>query len=221
MENNSRLGQLFQRVSDKIQDQPSYQQLKAKWDELDPKSRTVLKVLVLGGGSLALVLFLGNSIMAVQDQKQEIEDRLALIQKIQSSQEELRKLREMTAGISGGDGSPWSGYLESLAVSAGIAGGTLAVGPEQVATPPKEAKKPAAGAKDKDAAPVADTAPVETLVEVVAKKINVRQLVKFVYAVENGNRTAKVRQMRVNTDPEENGYMDVTLEVSGFTIGAR
>ncbi len=53
MENKSFLSRWFSSVGEKLADQTWYQQLKAKWDETDPQSRTYIQatfaILLLAG----------------------------------------------------------------------------------------------------------------------------------------------------------------------------
>ncbi len=203
MENESKLAQLWRPISDKIQDQVWFQQGKAKWDELDAKTRMSIKYGSLGFVTIGLAVLVVNSALSVSRQKKELNDKMALIQKIQAAQDEMRKLKEVTSLASGGNNpGPWIGYFEAQATSAGIDPTTLTVSPE----------KPVSGAKKEE------SRHSETIVEVVAKKINVRHLVGFVYNIENGGRTAKVRRLQVDTQPDESGYLDVTVVVSAFTL---
>ena len=206
MESESRLKNMRNSISDKLQDQVWFQQTKAKWDELDQKTRVTIKYATMGTSVLLLLLLLFSSISSVQTKKQELEEKLALVHKIQNSQDELRKLKEITSGASAGDPSQtWSAYFESQAMQAGMDPATLKVSDEKVvaATPSKDSKS---------------EKPKESLMDVAIKKINLRQLVNFVYNLENGARPAKVRNLTVETQPDESGYLDVTVAVSAFTF---
>lgn len=200
---------MWQAISDKLQDQVWYQQGKAKWDELDANTRTAIKYGSLGltiVGTLALVTV---SALSVHGKKTDLDEKLALVQKIQSAQDELRKLKEVTssAGVSAAD-EPWQGYFELQASNSGVDPTTLKVIGEKPlsAPPPKKGEKKEESRMN------------EVLVDLSLTKVNLRQLVKFVFNVENGGRTAKVRKLEVVTQPDESGYLDVTLAVSGFSL---
>jgi len=200
---------MWQSISDKLQDQIWYQQGKAKWDELDSNTRTAIKYGTLGitvVGTLALVV---TSAVTVSGKKSDLDDRLGLVQKIQSAQEELRKLKEVTssAGVSAAD-EPWQGYFEAQAAASGLDTATMKItGEKRLSAPaPKKGEKKEESRMN------------EVLVDLSLTKVNLRQLVKFVFNVENGGRTAKVRKLEINTQPDESGYLDVTLAVSGFSL---
>ncbi|MBC7385758.1 MAG: hypothetical protein H7301_06310 [Cryobacterium sp.] len=217
MENESKIGRFFQSISDKIQDQAWFQQLKVKWDELDAKTKMVAKYLGLIGSSVLIVVVVGSSLYAVADKKREIDDKQALAQKIQSSQDELRKLKDITSRFNGAGEAPWPQFLQERATAAGFDPSLVQVTSEKIISvaAPKEVKS-----KDPKAltpqTPAA--APEESLVETSLKKVNVRQLVKFVQEVENGGRTVKVRRLQIDTNPDESGYLDATVVVSAFRL---
>jgi hypothetical protein len=217
MENQGKFAQIWQSISDKIQDQSWFQQLKAKWDELDSRAKTVLKYAGLLGSVFLGVSLVGTSLYSVAETKSEIDEKLALIQKIQSSQDELRRLRDVTSRFDGGDAAPWAGFLQEKAQAAGFDPSIV-----QIASETAVGAKPDA-AKSKDAAKGAAAAapangPEETIVEVGLKRINVRQLVKYVHEIENGGRTVKVRRLQIDTAPDESGYLDAKVSLSAFRL---
>jgi hypothetical protein len=225
MENESRFGRMFQTLSDKIQDQTWFQQGKVKWDELDARAKMAVKYTLLIGSAVGLTGLVGTSLYSVAAQKREIEEKLGLIQKIQSAQEELKRLKDVTTRFNGGGDQPWSQFLQEKATPAGIDPSAVQVGTETVvasgaAAPAPSAKSPKGSkdAKDKDPAPTSAAGPEETVVEATLKKINVRQLTKYLQEIENGGRTVKVRRLQVDTHPDESGYLDATVVVSAFRL---
>lgn len=217
MEKESKLSQAFQSISDKVQDQVWFQQGKAKWDELDARSKMAVKYLLLIVGSVGGVALVGTSLYNVSEQKREIDDKLALVQKIQSAQDELRRLKDITSRFNGTDSTSWSQFLQDKAQIAGFDPSIVSVTSEKVissAAPPASKKDP----KSKDSPAFETVAPEESVIEASLKKINVRQLVKYVHEVENGGRTVKVRRLQVDTNPDESGYLDATIIVSAFRL---
>jgi hypothetical protein len=215
MENEGKLSQIWQRFSDKIQDQTWFQQLKAKWDELDSRAKTVIKYAGLVGSVVLGVGLVGTSLYSVAETKSEIDEKLALIQKIQSSQDELRRLREVTARFDGGDAAPWAGFLQEKAQTAGFDPSIVQI----VSETPVGAKADAAKSKDAaKGAPAPANGPEEAIIEVGLKRINVRQLVKYVHEIENGGRTLKVRRLQIDTAPDESGYLDAKVSLSAFRL---
>lgn len=205
MDGESAFGKIWDKISDKIQDQVWFQQLKSKWDEMDPQSRYALKV-----GSFVIILVAavgGVSTMAITtlSNQADLKEKRILIQKIQASQEELRKLKETTARAGAGGGEePWGAFVSSQAMASGLDPSAVTVG---------EPKK--VNGTDKS------NALIEQMeFETTAKKINVRHLVKLIYNIENAGRMAKVKKIDVLTQPDESGYLDVTFTTLGYTAAA-
>lgn len=219
MTNETAFGRMVNSISDKLQDQVWFQQMKVKWDELDVRAKMAVKYTSLIGSAVLIVGLVGTSLYSVADQKREIEEKLGLIQKISAAQDELRRLRDVTARFNSGGDQPWGQFLQEKALPAGIASESVQIVSEGVVTasaPP--APKSAKGAKEKETAPAANAGPEETVIEASVKKINVRQLTKFVHEIENGGRTVKIRRLHVDTHPDESGYLDATIVVSAFRL---
>lgn len=200
-ENESRLSKIIDSIEDKLQDQAWYQQTKSKWDELDPQSRTALRT----GGLLVIVLvsvfMVFTSAISVNSKKKEIDDKLAIIRKIKNAEDELKSLKEQTQGIyMSTSQEPWKKTIEGISGEIGLAQDSITIGPEAAITLTDKNSKIN-----------------ETGFDVAVKKINVRQLVKFVHALENHRRTLKVKKIEVDTHPDESGYLDLKLAVSGFS----
>ncbi|MBC7692461.1 MAG: hypothetical protein H7222_11920 [Methylotenera sp.] len=205
MENNSKLSQILSQISDKISEQAWLQQIKSKWDELDPRAR-LYTGLGLAVGSVVLTLaFLLTSFLNVRAQKKELAEKQDLVQLIQTANDEMRVIRASGAGrFSGkseGDSAPWNPYFESTADAAGIAKENVAVGAEKVAP----------------AATGATASFKESLIDVNLKKVNIKQVVRYAVGLENGSRPVKLRNLTIDTQPDLSGYLDATLAVSAFS----
>jgi len=216
MENESRISQALRNISGKIQDQVWFQQLKIKWDELDGRTKVALKYIGLIGGSVLAVGLVGTNLYTVAEKKHDIDERLSLISKIQSSQDELRRLKDVSSRFNTGDDQPWGEFIQSKATPAGFASASIQITSEKVVGATADAKD-AKSSKDQKSAPVI-SGPEETIIEATVKRINVRHLVKLVHEVENGGRTVKVRRLQIDTSPDESGYLDATLIVSAFKL---
>lgn len=209
MENESRFSEMSRNFSDKIQDQVWFQQLKVKWDELDARAKIGIKYISLIGGSVLIVGLVGTNLYSVAEKKRDIDERLGLISKIQSSQDELKRLRDVTARFSGKDEQPWAEFLQGKAPVSGFDPSIIKIVSEKAVTSAKDSKA--------TSAPVIN-GPEETIIEADIKHINVRQLVKFIHEVENGGRTVKVRRLQVDTNPDASGFLDAKLIVSAFKL---
>lgn len=204
MENESRFQQWLSKVGEKLNEQVWFQQLRSKWDELDPQSRMYLKYAALAASVLLVLGGLFTSIWSVSRLKSELREKSDLLNVIQTANEELRRLRETTPGAASGgrpgeqNAAPWPSYFQSTAQTAGIDQAALNVGSE----------------KQADAGAMAS----ETLFDLNLKHVNIKQVVRYAFHLENGARPVKLRNLTIDTNQDPEGYLDATLSVSAFTM---
>jgi len=204
MENNSAAGTWFSRLSDRLNDQVWFQQLKGKWDELDPQNKKYLQTALVIVVSLLIMFVVFGSFYKVHKLKKEVAEKNELLQLIQNANDEMRKLREATPGaaIGGRAGeqknAPWGTYFESIAVASGLEKTTLTTSTEKPGNTGDLAK--------------------EYLYDISLKHVTIRQIVRFAFYLENGARPVKLRNITIDTKSDPTGYMDTTLSISAFTL---
>jgi hypothetical protein len=204
MESSSRLAQMWASAGDWLREQEWFQQLRAKWEELDPQSRMYLQMAAAIGAALLVVGAILSSIWSVHSLKRELADKNELLSIIQNANEELRRLKDSNAALAGGTagaegaaGQPWQAYIETVATGAGLDKAAVTVSAEKPGSSTDQAK--------------------ESMMDVTVKKLNLRQAVRLAFMLENGARPMKLRAWQVTaTDPE--GYLEATYAVSAFTL---
>jgi hypothetical protein len=185
-------------ISDKLSEQEWFQQLKGKWEELDPQSRSYLK---MAGFASAVILFLYlvfSSIWSVHELKRDLADKVDLLNVVQGANEELHRLRDNGGAQVNAEVGNWGTYFESTATPLGIEKTALTVSAEKPGTSSEVAK--------------------ESLYDIGMKKVTIKQIIKFAFQLENGTRPVKMRNISINTNADPEGYMDATLSVSGFSL---
>lgn len=200
MESNSRFQQMMASFSDWLSEQEWFRQLKSKWEELDTQSRTYIKAGGVGGGVLVILILLLNAVWGVHSLKAELADKQELLTHIQTANEELRRLREETAGstaTSGGNGA-WAPYFEIVGANSGVDKAALTVSGDKPGATNDQAK--------------------ETLYDLTLKHVSIKQVVRYAFGVENGSRPVKLRNLSIDTHADPEGYMDATLSVSAFAL---
>lgn len=200
MESRSRFAQWFGTFGERIAEQQWFQELKAKWDELDPQSRMYLQV---GGSILAaliIIILIFSSVYGVYQTRKEYNTKLDLLNTIQAANDELRKLKETnsTASPGGAAGGAWPAYFESTATNAGMDKASVTISPEKPGTSTETVK--------------------ESLYDIAVKHVNIRQVVRLAYTLENGARPVKLRNLSIDTKSDPAGYLDATLSVSAFSM---
>ncbi|MBI3534990.1 MAG: hypothetical protein HY072_05845, partial [Deltaproteobacteria bacterium] len=113
MENNSRLGQWISKISEKINDQAWFQQLRGKWDELDIRNKTQIKIGIIVICSFLLLFFSVSSVLGVRKYKKDLVEKADLLQLLQSAHDEVKKLQDISGQYGTNETGSWSGYIES------------------------------------------------------------------------------------------------------------
>ncbi|MGK5084640.1 hypothetical protein WDW37_15195 [Bdellovibrionota bacterium FG-1] len=196
----NKLQEWLSSVSEWLGEQSWFQQLKGKWDELDPPSKSYLKAGGLGALTLSVILLVISSLWSIHSLKSELNEKQDLLSMIQSANEELRRLKETNGNVPSpaAGGGTWQNYFESLAAGVGIDKTSLTVGTEKPG-PANEITK-------------------ETLYDVSLKHVSIKQVVRYAHGLENGVRPVKLRNLQIDTKGDAEGYMDATLALSGFIL---
>ena len=195
------VSEFFSNISDRITEQAWFQELKGKWDELDPQSRLYLQI----AGAIATVLVVlggaGSFVWSVHSLKRELTEKSELLSQLQSANDELRRLRETTSSLgasTAGGNDPWQPYFATVAGSSGVPKESVTVSDEKKGTGSDQVK--------------------ESLFEINLKHVNLRQVVRFAFSLDSGMRPVKTRNLLVDTQGDPAGYMDATFSVSAFTL---
>lgn len=205
---NERLSELTQKwsqtlatLNEKLQEQVWFQQLKTKWDELDPQNRLYLKVSAVGGSAALVFFFTIAMLLSVRSLKQELTEKTDLLTLIQSSNEEIRSLKDANAGARISAPPNWKDFFEQVASSSGLDKSTLTV-----------TESSGGGVASKDTGTIQ-----ESLFDLKLSHINIKQVVKFAYNVENSGQIVRLRALTIDTKNDPSGYLDTTVSVSSFS----
>lgn len=192
------------RITDWIADRGFVQFLRGKWDELDPQSKSNLRIGLLGISILFIIVVMIGSTWKVHKLKKEVSEKTELLSMIQNANEEMRKLKESAQGVAVGgrpgeqSDAPWPAYFESMATSSGIDKANLVVSSEKPGNSSDMAR--------------------ESLYDITVKHSNIKQIVRFAFFAENGARPVKLRNLSIDTKNDPSGYMDATLSLSAFSL---
>jgi hypothetical protein len=202
---DSKMTETFEKARDWLLEQEWFQQLKAKWDELDPQSRMYLKVGGGAGSVLLVVLILFSAMWNVHALKRDYHDKLELLALIDSANIELNSLREVLPPEHTGPGGAdekvdWKSFINAAITGASLDPSAADISPEKPGLPLDAAK--------------------ESMYDVSLKHVTIRQIVRFAFMLESGGRPFKVRNLKIDTKADPTGYMDAQLAVSGFTVAS-
>jgi hypothetical protein len=202
MENSGRLSEMMTKLTDFLEGQEWYTQLKAKWEELDPQSRMYLQIAGAVSVVLLVLLLMLSAVWSVHSARKELSDKNDLLTLINSANDELKRLQagaipqQIPATQETG---PWQVYFEGIASQAGLDPKTnLTVGTEKPGNNTEVAK--------------------ESLYDLALKHVSIRNVVRVVFSLDSGSRPVKIRNLSIDTKADPDGYMDATLSVSAFTL---
>lgn len=200
MEDKSRFAQIIESITDWLNDQTWFQQLKEKWEELDPQSRLYVQFAAAGGSVIAVLLLLFSFYWSVHKTRDELMAKSELLNMMSSAADELHTLQASNSTLAGGAPSsePWPTYFESTAGNAGIPKTNLTISDSKPGTTSDIAK--------------------EALYDIAMKKVSIRQAVRLAQSLEVGTRPVKLRNLTIDTQPDGSGYLDATLSVSAFAM---
>ena len=204
MQSDSKLDEVIHKTTAWLNDQVWFQELKTKWEELDPQSRTYLSF-ALGGGTVFAILFVFiSALVNVHSLKNRLAEKNELLLKVQQAGKEISMLKALTGGAAGPSNSGkantainWNGHLSSKAVTLGIPQENIIIAKEKPGLDGQMTK--------------------ETLIDITLNKVNIKQVVQFAYDIENDSTPIKLRNLSIQTDGNE-GYLNANLAVSAFTL---
>jgi hypothetical protein len=185
-------------VTDFLNEQAWFQQVKAKWEELDPQSRGYLKIAGSASAALIVLYLILSSVWGVHKLKKDLSEKTDLLALIDNANTEIRRLRDSGTPPPAPPAGSWSSYFETVASNAGIDKSILTVSAEKPGNTGEVAK--------------------EALYDLSLKKTTIRQVVKYAYTLENGSQPVKLRNLSIDTNADPSGYMDATISVSTFTL---
>lgn len=202
MESSEKFKELMTSMKESLAEQEWFQTLQGKFEELDPQSRTYLKFAAFGCSLLLIIIIILSSIWNVHSLKVELAEKRKLLNLIQSANDEMRDLQDRvpTAGARGGDkdSQPWPSYFEAVTSNAGMDKGSLSVGSEKAGNSNDQTK--------------------EYLFDLNLKHVNIKQVIRYAFSLENGQRPVKLRNLLIDTKGDPTGYLDATLSVSAFNL---
>jgi hypothetical protein len=185
-------------VTDFLNDQPWFQQLKQKWEELDPQSRTYLQIAGFVTTVVILLFAVFSTIWSVHKLKVDSSEKSELLNMLQNANDEMRRLHENAPDASASDNGKWDVYFGTVAGNAGLDRSALNISAEKPGNNSDISK--------------------EALYDISMKKTTIRQAIKFAYGLESGARPVKIRNIVIDTHADPEGYIDATLAVSAFSV---
>ncbi len=203
----------FQRISEVIlnflNEQGWFQSFKEKWEELDPHVRIYIRWISLGLIFFSGCILILGQLWFVYSLKKQCIEKESLLNQIQEADVEIRRLQGMmphalqTLGRDIGV-SAWKSHFESIAITVGIDRAQLSMSEVTAVSHGRE--------KD-----VSEKQSQESLFDLDLKHVSIKLVIKYILALESGQKPVKVRNLFIETKGDALGYLDSTVSVSVFS----
>ena len=198
-----RIRELLTQFQEWISQQGFYQEIRARWEELDPQSQFYVRMGSIVGACLLVVAFVIGSIASTYHIKSLAHQKQDLLGVVQQANDEMKYLRSITGNSPSETAPPppvWNQVIESVATQVGIPRESVTLLSEKQGTGSPTAK--------------------EALLEIQLQRTNIRKLVKFSVELENNAIPLKIRNIQVGTLGAE-GHIQAKIAVSGFIFGKK
>ena len=169
-------------------------------DKRSPRERQMLALMSVAIGVWILYWLVQGLIVApLENGKRAIASREASLRQMQILQADYRRVQGQVSLLemriqSGQQGNVLS-MLEEMAGEVQIKDKIASMDPRS--TPPNDLYR-------------------ESVIEVRLQQVNLKQLVDYLFKVENSGAFLKIKRLRLKTRSDDPGYLDVTFRVSSF-----
>lgn len=187
-------------ASEWLTEQSWFDDLKMRWQDLDPQSRGYFKLGALGVGILIGLFSVVSILSGVTGARSDYYARVDVVGVLESATAEMKTLKRKTGVDTGTENpTPWSERFGRIATESSIDPSSMIVGPE---TPGKQSDLVKEG-----------------LFDLSFKNITIRQLVGFLLKLQTSGHPARLDSIEINTVGAE-GYLDAKTRVTALTVAA-
>lgn len=195
-----KLSESISSLWERIENSEAYQQLRAKYDDLEPQKKLALNIGFAVGVVLLILSPLFYGLGSLRGLKGDLETREELIGYLQAASDRMRQYRAQSAAQSEGqkiDG-PFNQWAEEILISSNIDRTRAEIGAEQVTQDTKEYS--------------------EIALDMKISQINLRQLTRLLFQFTEKGKPLHlvVRDLTVDTKNELTGFLDTTLTLVAY-----
>lgn len=190
----TRMGETWE----KIKDSEAIQQIKARYEELDPQTKLYVNLGGVAGMMLLILITVFSGIAKVNSLKSDMNDREELIGWLQRSGDTLKQLKAQQEAMRGNKdmNSPLNTFVQSVGNGAGVNPDKIEVAAERSGRDTKDAK--------------------EFLADVKMNQVNLRQVTRLLFNLtdQGAPRNLVVRDLSIDTKNDPTGWLDVSFTVA-------
>lgn len=195
----SELKNSFGAFTDRIRDSEAVQQIKAKYDELDPQSKLYLNLGGVIAGFLFILITVISGLSTVNGLKNDMNEREEMIGWLQRSGDNLKLMKaQFESKQNDNINTPLNSFIENVGATTGLNPEKLSVAAESAGETLKEAK--------------------EVLVDVKMAHTNLKVVTRFLFNLtdQGEKRNLTIKNLTIDTKEDPDGYIDVSMTVAGY-----
>ena len=197
MDAGSKVQESIDKATTWLNEQEWFQEIRSKWDELDPQSQLYIRIGSASLGGILGIAIVFSALSAVTASKREYESKAELIALIKQAQSEIGDLKGKKLGAADAATKVnWRNTLQGIAGKVGVSGQFKVVNEKK--------------GKTTDFA-------TETLFMIAIEKVSIRQVVQMVFDIEHSIQPMRVRNLEILTKDDE-GYLDAKIALSAFQV---
>ena len=178
----------------KLKEQDWFVQLQNQFDQMAPEQQNAVKWGSIGGGAFVFLYICISTLQSANSVKDDYFEKQDLLQLVNRSGDEIRRLKGQNAGLTQGAPPEWKMIFQSLVSTQGMT-------PDSV-----EILKNSPG--------VAQNVIQESLLEVQIKNIPTKSLTQILFTIEHGSPPMKLKGISIDTGAD--GLLVAKLNISGF-----
>lgn len=184
---------------DEITGAPWMQPVRSKWEDLGAENQGYVKLASLAFALILMTIVTFQQVSGTSELLSQMHEQDKLIEKLKEAESELRKLKAVTQNAAfQGSTVSWKQYVQDQSLESGLEESKV----EFISEMPIKSNEKIE----------------ETVVTWKAQKLNVRQLVKYLYSLENAGQIFKLRKLNIQTDSDESGYLAFEASASGYRM---
>ena len=189
----------IQTLMNQLEDQSWFQELKSKWQELDPGQQLYIKLGSIAGLVLLLILWLGswmNHNASLQDKLNEKQD---ILQELKTFNQKGQSNSGKSQSLNAASNQNWVQLFKSLATKSRFSADELQV---------KKRRNPTTqGNQSKEL--------TEKQFELITKKVNLKQLIRYIFHIENHELPIQIQSLNIE-QVNTKGYLSGKMLISVF-----
>jgi len=189
----------FQQYLQQLKEQEWYQQIQNSYQQLSPEQQNYVKWGSISSIAIIGIYFTWSIVQSSNSIKSEYFEKQELVQQLNQSSDEIRRLKGQNSGVSQNATANWKTSMQSFAATQGLPPDSVDV--------------------TKETPGISQNVIQETLLEVQLKGLGIRQLVPILFQMEHAQPPMKLKGINIESNASD-GMLNAKLNLSGYLAKA-